>query len=252
MKSFDQTSKILEHISKNEKPQSRKTALSGLFVLTGDSHYQEQMAVDIKVVNDAYKDRKMSPERKAAMKTPEELKIINEELISKYKKTKSLEDLNNVVISVLMSGVYVPPRRLEYASVKTKNFDKKKDNYIVKNKVYLNQYKTAAKYGEQIVELPKAVQVYVNKAVKTNESGFLIQNKSGGGYSSSTLSKKLSSLFGIGADLLRSSYINHVLYQDGLLQKLEDGAEAMGNSVSAQRQYYIKNNLEKEPGMDKY
>ena len=252
MKSFDETKKILEHIASQEKPQSRKTALSGLFVLTGDSKYQEQMAVDIKVVNDAYKDRKMSPERKAAMKTPEELKIINDELIAKYKKTKSLEDLNNVIISVLMSGVYVPPRRLEYASVKTKNFDKKKDNYIVKNKVYLNQYKTAAKYGEQIVELPKAVQVYVNKAVKTNESGFLIQNKSGGGYSSSTLSKKLSSLFGIGADLLRSSYINHVLYDDNLLQRLEAGAEAMGNSVSAQRQYYIKDNLEKEPGMDKY
>ena len=252
MKSFDETKKILEHIASQEKPQSRKTALSGLFVLTGDSKYQEQMAVDIKVVNDAYKDRKMSPERKAAMKTPEELKIINDELIAKYKKTKSLEDLNNVIISVLMSGVYVPPRRLEYASVKTKNFDKKKDNYIVKNKVYLNQYKTAAKYGEQIVELPKAVQVYVNKAVKTNESGFLIQNKSGGGYSSSTLSKKLSSLFGIGADLLRSSYINHILYDDNLLQRLEAGAEAMGNSVSAQRQYYIKDNLEKEPGMDKY
>ena len=252
MKSFDQTSKILEHISKNEKPQSRKTALSGLFVLTGDSQYQEQMVVDIKIVNDNYKDRKMSPERKAQLKTPEQLKTINDDLISKYKKTKSSEDLNNVVISVLMSGVYIPPRRLEYASVKTRDFEKKTDNYIVKNKIYLNQYKTSAKYGQQIVELPKGIMPYINKAVKTNESGFLLETKSGKEYSSSTLSKALTKLFGMGADLLRSSYINHILYEDNLLQKLEAGAEAMGNSVSAQRQYYIKNNLEKEQGLQKY
>ena len=91
MKSFQETKKILEHISQSPKAQSRKTALSGLFVLTGDAKFQEQMAVDIKVVNDAYKDRKMSPERKAQMKTPEELKSINDDLIAKYKKTKILE-----------------------------------------------------------------------------------------------------------------------------------------------------------------
>ena len=243
MKSFDQTSKILEHISQNDKPQSRKTALAGLFVLTGDSKYQEQMVTDIKIVNENYKERKMSPERKAQMKTPEELKSINDDLIAKYKKSKNSEDLNNVVISVLMSGVYVPPRRLEYASVKTRDFDKKTDNFIVKNKVHLNQYKTVAKYGQQIVELPKEVMPYINKAVKTNESGYLLQTKGGKAYTSSSLSKKLSSMFGVGADLLRSSYINHVLYDDNLLQKLEAGATAMGNSVASQKAFYVKDNI---------
>ena len=242
MSSFDQTSKILEHISQNDKPQTRKTALSGLFVLTGDSKYQDQMAKDIKVVNENYKERKMSPERKAQMKTPDELKSINDELIAKYKKSKNSEDLNNVVISILMSGVYVPPRRLEYASVKTRDFDKKTDNYIVKNKIYLNQYKTVAKYGQQIVELPKEVMVFINKAVKTNES-FLLQTKLEKPYTSSSLSKKLSSMFGMGADLLRSSYINYNLYDDNLLQKLESTAEAMGSSVTAQKKFYVKDNL---------
>ena len=243
MKSFEQTSKILEHISQNDKPQTRKTSLAGLFVLTGDSKYQDQMVTDIKIVNANYKERKMSPERKAQIKTPDELKIINNELISKYKKSKNTEDLNNVVISVLMSGVYLPPRRLEYALVKTKDFNKKTDNYIVKNKVHLNQYKTAAKYGEQIVELPKEIMPYINKAVKTNEAGFLLESKVGKAYTSSSLSKKLSSLFGVGADLLRSSYINHVLYDDNLLQKLEAGATAMGNSVESQKKYYVKDNI---------
>ena len=246
MKSFDQTSKILEHISQNDKPQTRKTSLAGLFVLTGDSKYQNQMVTDIKIVNENYKERKMSPERKAKIKTPDELKIINNELISKYKKSKNSEDLNNVVISVLMSGVYLPPRRLEYALVKTKDFNKKTDNYIVKNKVHLNQYKTAAKYGEQIVELPKEIMPYINKAVKSNQSGFLLETKAEKPYTSSSLSKKLTALFGVGADLLRSSYINYNLYDDNLLKKLESTAEAMGNSVASQKKYYVKDNLDEQ------
>ena len=245
MSSFDQTSKILEHISQNDKPQTRKTSLAGLYVLTGDSKYQEQMGKDIKVVNDNYKERKMSPERKAKIKSPEELKIINDELIAKYKKSKNTDDLNNVVISVLMSGVYLPPRRLEYSLVKIKDFDKKTDNFIVKNKIYLNQYKTVAKYGQQIVELPKEIMPYINKAVKTNES-FLLQTKLEKPYTSSSLSKKLSALFGMGADLLRSSYINYNLYDDNLLQKLESTAEAMGNSVESQKKYYVKSNLDEQ------
>ena len=246
MSSFDQTSKILEHISQNDKPQTRKTSLSGLFVLTGDDKYQEQMGKDIKIVNDNYKERKMSPERKLQMKTPEELKTITDDLIAKYKKSKNSEDLNNVVISVLMSGVYVPPRRLEYALVKTRDFNKKTDNYIVKQKIYLNQYKTVAKYGQQIVELPKEIMTYINKAVKTNESGFLLETKVGKAYTSSSLSKKLTALFGMGADLLRSSYINYNLYDDNLLQKLENTAEAMGNSVESQKKYYVKSNLDEQ------
>ena len=245
MSSFDQTSKILEHISQNDKPQTRKTSLAGLYVLTGDSKYQEQMGKDIKVVNDNYKERKMSPERKAKIKTPDELKTINDDLIAKYKKSKNTDDLNNVVISVLMSGVYLPPRRLEYSLVKIKDFDKKTDNFIVKNKIYLNQYKTVAKYGQQIVELPKEIMPYINKAVKTNES-FLLQTKLEKPYTSSSLSKKLSALFGMGADLLRSSYINYNLYDDNLLQKLESTAEAMGNSVESQKKYYVKSNLDEQ------
>ena len=246
MSSFDQTSKILEHISQNDKPQTRKTALSGLYVLTGDDKYQNQMVTDIKIVNANYKERKMSPERKSQMKTPEELKTINDDLIAKYKKSKNSEDLTNVLVSILMSGVYVPPRRLEYAMVKIKDFDKKTDNYLAKQKIYLNQYKTSAKYGQQIVELPKEIMPYINKAVKSNESEYLLQTKVGKAYTSSSLSKKLTALFGMGADLLRSSYINYNLYDDNLLQKLENTAEAMGNSVESQKKYYVKSNLDEQ------
>jgi len=242
MKSFDKTDIILKHISENPMAQSRKTALSGLFVLTGNPKYGDQMSKDIKIVNDDYKKKVMSPERKEKMLEPEELKEKNDALIAKYKKEKTKDCLNDVVISVLMSGVYLPPRRLEYASVKTRDFDKEKDNYIIKNKIFLNNYKTSAKYGMQTVIVPKEIMPYINKVVKENQSGYLLETKGGKPYSSSSLSKKLTTLFGLGIDLIRSSYINHVIYEDGLYKKMEESAKAMGNSIESQQNFYIKGN----------
>jgi len=240
MKSFEREDEILKYVSANPMAQSRKTALSGLFVLTANPKYGEQMSKDIKIVNDDYKKKVMSPERKEKMRTPEQIKEINDTIIAKYKKEKTTDSLNDVVISVLMSGVYFPPRRLEYASVKTKDFDREKDNYIVKNKIYLNQYKTSAKYGLQTVIIPKEIMPYINKAVKENQSGYMLTAKGGKPYSSSSLSKKLTNLFGLGIDLIRSSYINHVLYEDGLYKKMEQTASAMGNSIESQQNFYIK------------
>lgn len=242
MKSFDNTDVILKHISANPMAQSRKTALSGLFVLTGNPKYGEQMSKDIKIVNDDYKKKIMSPERKEKMLNPEQLKEKNDALIAKYKKEKTKDSLNDVVISVLMSGVYFPPRRLEYALVKTRDYNKETDNYIIKNKIYMNQYKTSAKYGMQSVIVPKEIMPYITKAVKENASGYLLEAKGGKPYSSSSLSKKLTTLFGLGIDLIRSSYINHVIYEDGLFKKMEATAEAMGNSIESQQNFYIKGN----------
>lgn len=238
-----QVEKILDYIADKDKAQSRKTALSGLFVLTGNDKYKSQMLLDIAIVNEHYKTRVISKDRLEKFKTPAELKTMNDSLIATYKKVKSGENLNNVVISMLMSGVYLPPRRLEYATVKISDYDKEKDNYIIKNKITLNQYKTQKQYGVQVIELPKEVMLYVNKLVKENTSGYLFQTKKAKPFSPSLFSKRLTDLFGISADLLRSSYINHVLYKDEMLQKLEDGAKAMGNSVDAQMNYYIKDNL---------
>jgi hypothetical protein len=242
MKSFAKTDVILKHISENPMPQSRKTALSALFVLTGNLEYGAQMSKDIKIVNDDYKKKVMSPERKEKMLNPEQLKEKNDALIAKYKKDKTKDSLNDVVISVLMSGVYFPPRRLEYALVKTRDYNKETDNYIIKNKIYLNQYKTSAKYGMQTVIIPKEIMPFITKAGKENASGYLLEAKGGKPYSSSSLSKKLTALFGLGIDLIRSSYINHVIYEDGLYKKMEETAEAMGNSIESQQNFYVKGN----------
>ena len=41
---------------------------------------------------------------------------------------------------------------------KIKNIDKSKDNYMNKNKLVFNSYKTAKTYGQQELEIPEALQ----------------------------------------------------------------------------------------------
>jgi hypothetical protein len=137
-----------------DKPQSRKTILSALFVLTSKASYSEVMRADIKIVNDIYSTKKMSSERKEKSLSIVQVKAINAIIINTYKKNPTISNLNDVLISVLMSGEYFAPRRLEWAMVKDNNFDTEKDNYIVKNKVHFNKYKTHSYYGK-VIELPE-------------------------------------------------------------------------------------------------
>lgn len=231
---------IINIIKKNMSAQTRKTSYSALYVLTNLPEYAEEMKKDIKIVNESYKNKEMSPERKAMMKSREQIKAINDSLIAIYKNEKSNENLNNLIITTFQSGLYIPPRRLELHSIKTKDYDKLTDNYILKDKVYLNNYKTSKKYGQQIIEIPKKILLFYKKAIDTNISGYLLQTKKKIAYSSSSYSKKLHEMFGMGADLLRSSYINDVLYKDGLYEKFEQQATQMGNSIESQMDFYIK------------
>jgi hypothetical protein len=138
-----------------------------------------------------------------------------------------------------MSGENFAPRRLEWAMVKVKDFDTETDNYIVKNKVHFNKYKTHSVYGKQVIELPKKVMPWVNKVLKDKNRQYLIVNSKGKHFSS-LLSKTLTGLYGIGIDMLRSTYINDVVYGNDAFKKVEASTLAMGNSVGAQQSFYVK------------
>ena len=66
------------------------------------------------------------------------------------------------------SGVYAPPRRSEFAFVRVKIFEK---NYLEKNKIVFNSYKTTKKYESQIYEvLPLPLVSILKKYLKLNKS----------------------------------------------------------------------------------
>lgn len=162
----EQKSKVLEYVIALEKPQTRKTILSALFVLTDEKDYQDKMKEDIDVVNKHYSStRKMDAKREEKKILFEEVKEINARLLREHQANPyDREKLQNHVISMLCSGEHISPRRLlDWISMKTKNYDKKTENYILGSKFYFNKYKTSRLYGLQTIDIPANVKAMINK-----------------------------------------------------------------------------------------
>jgi hypothetical protein len=242
---FKEHGKIVDHIESMEKPQTKKTALSSLFVLTGIKEYQEHMMNNIKVVNDVYKTQKHNPERMEKLKTYEEIVSIHNEIKDRYKKNQTIDNLVELLISYLCSGVLgtdLPPRRvLDYSVMKLRNYDVKKDNYIKGNNMIFNQYKTKDRYGVQSIVIPKELMTLINKWKKINESDYLLLNEKGEPFTSGGLSKKVGRLFdGNTIDMLRSIFLSNYYSDLPPIAEMEKLASDMGHSINAQMSYYVK------------
>jgi hypothetical protein len=59
---------------------------------------------------------------------------------------KDLQEIQNYILLVLYSGLYIPPRRAkDYVDFRIDNINKKTDNYLDKANMIFNSYKTSAK-----------------------------------------------------------------------------------------------------------
>lgn len=234
---------IMSHIINDmESPQSRKTLLSALYILTNDEDYRNIMMENIKIVNETYAKKKRDEKSKEKEKPFQEIKSICDDLIQRYQQNKSIYNLMNVLIGVLCSGYYDtnPPRRLmDWTEMKIANYTNE-DNYLKGNYFYFNKYKTVKLYGTQKVEINKELMPLINKLKKEKLSDYLLLNVNGGKFTSSSLNKRLQILFGMGVDMLRSIYLTDHVYSNDLLKKLEDNAEKMGHSIGSQMSYYVK------------
>lgn len=238
---------IMKHIDTLEKPQTKKTLLSALFVLTGEDEYREKMLENVKVVNDHYKQQKTDPERLKNAKSFDEIKLLHNQFKNAYKNNPTNSNLMDLLISSVCSGALegLPPRRvLDYAVMKInlKNVNRETDNYFEKGKFYFNQYKTKAKGGKQELEVPKELVTLINKRKKQSTNDYLLENESGEPYTQSSLSKKIKKLFqGNSQDVLRSIFLSN-LYKDlPAVSFLQDTADKMGHSISSALGYYVKN-----------
>jgi hypothetical protein len=137
-------------------PNRRKTILSALVVITDKKEYRDLMMEDVQEYNkDILKQEKTSAQM-ASWVNGDEIKGIwddlkrNAELLYK-KKTLTPSDLQQIqsyIIISLLGGIFISPRRSkDMVDMVIKDIDKNKDNYIEKNKMYFNSYKTAKTYG---------------------------------------------------------------------------------------------------------
>lgn len=227
--------------------QSKKTILSALYILTKEESYRTIMLEICKEVNDNYKQQKVAPNREASFLSFHQIQEKYETLKKVMNENPSLDNIQNVLIVALMSGVIpsIPPRRNEWAMVKIKEFDKDKDNYYKKGIFTFHKYKTDKVYGTQVIKVPKGeFNRILLKWLKLNKSNYLLCNlNTDKPFSSSDLSKKLKKIFGnqnIGCDQLRSIYLSHLYRDVPKLEELNEIATKMGHSTVTAMTNYVK------------
>lgn len=247
---FDKTDIILDHL-KTLEPNKRKTILSALVVITDNKEYREQMLEDIKDYNiEQNKQIKNDNQKKSwvdkdtIVKLYDRLKKNAMILYKKDNKTPSdYQDIQNYVILSLLGGLFIPPRRSkDYVNFKIKNVDKKADNYISKNNLIFNSYKTFKTYGTQIVEIPKELKTILNKWISINPTEYLLFDINNGQLSNVKLNQRLNKLFDkkVSVNQLRHTFLTDK-YGDMIDKKneLTDDFKMMGSSIK-QEKIYIK------------
>lgn len=143
------------------------------------------MNVNIKEVNNFYKEQKNDPERQKKLKTYDEIQKIHEGIKAKCKKNPTMDNTVDLIISYLASGCLaeeLPPRRiLDYSGMKMRNYTED-ENYVKTGKTgkcYFNQFKTKARIGSQTIDAPKELLLLINKWKKVNDKEYLLENEDG-------------------------------------------------------------------------
>jgi integrase len=236
--------KIIKYIKENiASNQTQKTVLSALYILTDLKEYKDFMLEICKKVNDTYKEQKMSDKQKEHRITFQEVQDKVSQLLSAIKTNPNLNAYESFLIAAFSSGVYAPPRRSEFAFVKIKGYDRRTDNYLEKNKIVFNSYKTAKKYGSQIYEVPSPLIPVLKKYLKMNKTDYLFPKRGGDACMTNVdYNRTLQKIFGktISVDNLRSIYLSEKYKNIPSLVDMEATATAMGHQVTTALTDYVK------------
>jgi len=255
---FNETKKILDFL-KTLEPNKRKTILSALVILTDKKEYRTQMLEDIQQYNEDQHKQEKSEKQNESWVEGEEIKklidAIGKEVKLIYKKENpsisDLQTVQNYIILCLLGGVYIPPRRSkDYVDFKIKNIDKSKDNYMNKNKLIFNSYKTSKTYGQQEIEIPIELQKILKKWIKINPTDYLLFDSNKNQLSNVKLNQRLNKLFGdkkVGVNQLRHTFLSDK-YQESIKtnNEMADDLNKMGSSM-IQEKIYIKKNKSTKP-----
>ena len=252
VKKFDETEPILDHL-KGLQPAKRKTILSALVVITDDKKYRNLMLEDIRsYTNDINKQEKTESQKENWIE-PNHIT----DLLGELKKTASFlykkkeltnddyQSIQNYIIICLLGGDYIPPRRaLDYVNFKIQNIDKEHDNYLLKNELVFNSYKTVKTYGCQKLTCPPELLKILKKWISINPTDTLLFDTKRLQLSSVQLNQRLNKIFGATSgksiNQLRKSYLTNK-FQSTIKENQEINLTmaAMGSSKS-QLPTYVK------------
>jgi integrase len=247
----------LEWLRANKTPASRKPFLSALAVIFNENAFREAMLLDAKELKKEVDKQEMTEEMTenwvSQADIVKRLAELKKEANAIYKSANpDLQQLQLYIILVLLGSQYICPRRLkDYTDFKIKNINKEEDNYIEKNELVFNSFKTA-KFGQQRIPLPKDLKAILTKYIKINPTDFLLFDVNGNQLSSPQLNQRINKIFGatksVGANMLRHSFLSEK-YADGISKKKElvSDMENMGSSI-AEAKFYIQEPFSKTKG----
>jgi len=219
-KKFDETDKILAFL-KDITPNKRKTILSSLVIITDKKPYRDLMLEDVRDYNKEIHKQEKTPEQEASWVSTNQVKDIWEtlkkdaELLYKKKVLKpiDLQQIQSFIILSLLGGILIPPRRSkDYVDFVIKDVNKEKDNYLEKNKMFFNSYKTAKTYGQQVVDIPKTLQSILKKWISVNPTKYLLFDANMNALSSVKLNQRLNKIFDekkVSVNQLRHTYLTN-------------------------------------------
>ena len=203
------------------------------------------MSQDIATFQADMEKQQSTPKQKAAEISQDEIKAIFDRLSAEAtlmynKKHRTVSDLlliSDYVILALMSGIFIPPRRaLDYTAFKIKEINPAVDNYLEKNELVFNTFKTSKTYGKQTVSIPPALKAILLKYYKINPTDYLLFDSKFKPLTSVTLNQRLCRIFNnrkIAVNSLRHSYLTSKYTSLSKEQKLmEADVQQMGTSPS--------------------
>lgn len=233
---FDDTDKVLDFL-KDIPPNRRKTILSSLVIITDKKPYRDLMMNDVRDYNaDIQKQEKTDTQQESWVNTAD-VKLIyddlkkNAELLYKKKglTPADLQQIQNYIIVSVLGGIYCPPRRSkDFVDFKIKNVDTTKDNFLDKNKMVFNSYKTAKTYGQQVVDIPVQLKNILAKWIKINPTDYLLFDVNMNPLSSVKLNQRLNKIFDkkVGVNQLRHTFLTDKY------KKTSEESKALANDMT--------------------
>jgi len=250
-KKYNETKTILEFL-KNVEFNKRKSILSALVVLTENPEYRILMLEDIKSYNAEINKQEKTEQQKENWVTSQEIqekwKQLKKSADVLYKKENlTMADYQNIqefIIVSLLGGIFIPPRRSkDYTDFYIKDIDREKHNFLEKNKMYFNSYKTAKFYGQQTEDIPKQLQNILKKWIAVNPNNTLLFDKNNNALTAVKLNQRFNKIFAgkkISTNAFRHSYLTEKFGDQ--IQKNEEMDKTMKEmgSSNLQLKTYIK------------
>jgi len=247
---FSEHKVILESL-KDLPPNKRKTILSALFIITQIPQYRTLMMEDSTAYAKEIAQNKKTETQEENWVEPQEIDSVltklEKDASAIYKKTsktpQDLQEIQNYIIMVMLSGKYIPTRRSkDFCDFKIKNINPETDNYIDKKNLVFNSYKTAKTYGRQTLPIPIKLKNILNKWIAINPTDYLLFDVNMNPLTNVKLNQRINKIFDgkkVSTNNLRHTNITEALGEHkATKKKAEKLMTDMGSSFNMVDTYY--------------